>query len=488
MSKESSMPRGDITTLLDLADRDSQDDFFTPIKTQETWFTRDQDRRIRPFTPAVQNFPFRGPAAFGQRFTFDLGSVSCGDLLFGLALQVRLGHWFDPTTILRFESQRYEYVNPEEAWYYANSIATVLLEKAELEIDDQIIETVGGDFANIYSRLLPTLNTQVGFGIDGYGQYPLTRLAGWPQYRPYPTENGVVYLLLPFFFSRIRQEESFPLIACREGTVRVNITLRPFKDCVRIASGHRANCDETPLGKTFQVYDNGYPFRPIINIQASSVAPEFREVQLITYGGYLDGVVRDQMLRSPFEILHRGVQTFTFTEPMTYLVNKTSTDTITIQLPLEANHPMEEIVWVLRRKAAIVNNNEWTNYGAVTSAELNPTFNPQRPFLVSAMIQINGIELISAEEEWFRQHIAKHHLGGIAPYSAYVYGYSFSRHPGDHQPSGTLNASRSQAIRLTLTVNPPGGNQDQEWEVVVFVVGLRWLRFQNGIANRMFED
>ena len=66
------------------------------------------------------------------------------------------------------------------------------------------------------------------------------------------------------------------------------------------------------------------------------------------------------MLRQPFEILHRGLQTFPFSEPLKYTANKTTADTITIQLPLEANHPMEEILWFLRRKAAVINNNEWT--------------------------------------------------------------------------------------------------------------------------------
>ena len=75
-----SRPRGDITTLIDLATRDSQDDYFTPLGSQTTWFARDQERRNRPFVPAVQTFAFRGPAAFGQRFSFDVGSVACGDL------------------------------------------------------------------------------------------------------------------------------------------------------------------------------------------------------------------------------------------------------------------------------------------------------------------------------------------------------------------------------------------------------------------------
>jgi hypothetical protein len=173
---------------------------------------------------------------------------------------------------------------------------------------------------------------------------------------------------------------------------------------------------------------------------------------------------------------------------MKYLVNKSVGDTITVQLPLEANHPMEEIIWFVRRKAAIIENNEWTNYTSVISAEYDPIFNPPKPFVVSAILQVNGIELIRAEEEYFRQLLSRHHLGGITSYSSYIYGYPIARKPSDHQPTGTLNASRAQSVRLTLTVSPPGGVYNQEWEVVVYVLGLRWLRFENGIGNQMFDS
>ena len=70
----------------------------------------------------------------------------------------------------------------------------------------------------------------------------------------------------------------------------------------------------------------------------------------------------------------------------------------------------------------------------------------------------------------------------------YIYGYSFSKRPGVHQPSGTANASRLQSVRLVLTVRPPGGADIQEWEVVVYVIRLEWLRFENGMCNRIYMD
>ena len=74
------------------------------------------------------------------------------------------------------------------------------------------------------------------------------------------------------------------------------------------------------------------------------------------------------------------------------------------------------------------------------------------------------------------------------PYNKYIYGYPFARNPGEHQPSGTLNASRVQSLRLTLTVQVPTSLYDTSWEVKVYCIGLNWLRFENGIANKLFTD
>jgi hypothetical protein len=103
-------------------------------------------------------------------------------------------------------------------------------------------------------------------------------------------------------------------------------------------------------------------------------------------------------------------------------------------------------------------------------------------------LQANGVTLCDADEQYYRHHIAGVHRGGISAYNQFIYGYSFAKTPGEHQPSGSLNASRLSSLRLILDVKPPGGILDGNWEVKVFCIALNWLRFENGIANPMFED
>lgn len=476
-------PAGDFTTLLDLTPRERQDNEFFPLNTDITWFARDKERRLMQTVPFIADFPFRGPACFGQRFTFDIGSVPCGDILLGCALQIRLSHWLDMTTQLLLASGNYTYVNPSTAWFYANSLGSAIIEKAELEIDGKTVEEIDGDFINVFSLLFPDLNSQIGVGTDHLGRVSIPHLLDWKLSRHFPTEDGVLHCILPFFFMRSRLQEGLPMIAIREGLTKIHITLRPFSECVRQTRGFRFSCDSVPLREQVQLYDTTKPFENIVTVQTATSDIGIQSVRLLTYGALLSGKLRDAMLRQNFEHLHREVQTFYFTEPLKYLVSKnSSSDTVKIQLPLEANHPIEEIIWFIRRRD-IRDNNEWTNYSSVLERQYHEDMNPFTTMLVSATIQVNGQTLIEAEEGYFREAIARAHKGGIVPFKNYIYGYPFARHPGEHQPSGTMNASRVQNLRLSLEVR--GG---YDWEVKVFCIGLNWLRFQNGMANSVFED
>ena len=164
-------PAGDITTLLDLTNRDMQDNSYFPLTARTSWFARSPDRRFTPFVPILQDFQYRGPAGFGQRFTFDIASQTCGDLLLGAVLELQLTSWLDPTTILNLQGERYEYVNPQNAWYYANALGQILIQQAELEIDGVIIERIDGDLCSVFASLYPDLNTQFGPGADHLGVY-----------------------------------------------------------------------------------------------------------------------------------------------------------------------------------------------------------------------------------------------------------------------------------------------------------------------------
>ena len=70
-SKDYFRPRGDITTVLDLTDRDAQDNTYFPLNTEHSWFHREDNNTVHPTTMSIQEFTQRGPADWGQTCTFE---------------------------------------------------------------------------------------------------------------------------------------------------------------------------------------------------------------------------------------------------------------------------------------------------------------------------------------------------------------------------------------------------------------------------------
>ena len=141
-------PLGDQTTLIDLADRDEMDDELFPLGSEKSWFSRTASRRVLPFTPILQEFITRGRLEFGYKFIFEVGSVNAGDLLFSVALQVKLDSWFSSDIVAGLQSGALTYSDPSKAWFYANSLGTILIKKAELIVGEQVLETIDGDYSN----------------------------------------------------------------------------------------------------------------------------------------------------------------------------------------------------------------------------------------------------------------------------------------------------------------------------------------------------
>ena len=504
-------PRGDITTVLDLTDRDAQDNTYFPLDTNETFFHRGDHKTVYPSSVSVQEFTQRGPANWGQKFSFEIGALPAGDLLQAVILQFKLGSWYNGDIIKRLangEIYADVAINPTDFWTYMNSLGTAIIEYADFIVNDQTIERITGEFIRTFFNVYADVNNLIGIATDAIGTTPIQYLAqGYVEQtefnpnRPYPTEDGTFFCILPFFFIRTRLKELFPLLSCNEGTVRIDVKLRPFDEVVRKYIGYRENCNEVPLNQPVTFYETNKFLIPVTT-QTAECAPAFRDFRILTVCPLITGSLREKYLHRPFEQMVKLVQTFNFEEPLKYIVSKpnANTDTVEIQLPLELNHPVTELLWVFRRKAVLVNN-EWTNFTPAIGLETDPT-KIYPPWLDWASIRINGSELISADGNWFREHIAAKHRGGLISYNAYTYGYSFARYPDEHQPSGTANMSRATSVTLNLRVNQPftkdlstlnslcifdpttvGG-----WEVFVYAIHYNWLRFENGICNRMFTD
>ena len=234
-----------------------------------------------------------------------------------------------------------------------------------------------------------------------------------------------------------------------------------------------------------------------VSYTAPSTPPPFQDFRILTYCALVDGSVRSAYIQRPFEQLTRFTTGFHFDEPTKYQGSKTnsSKDTVQISLPLEFNHPCQEIFWMFRRKGVAINN-DWASFQPVLETQVQAG-RVYPPWLAYATLRINGFVVDQAEGEWWRQGIAKVHRGGWNSWASALYGYSFAVAPEDHQPSGSGNLSRTSSIRLDLTVRvppavavPPGFDAEvgQGWEVFVYAIHQNWLRFENGLCQKIFSD
>ncbi|NBR60217.1 MAG: hypothetical protein EBT86_00960 [Actinobacteria bacterium] len=511
-------PGGDITTILNLTDRDSQDGYFFPLSgipasrptapspqvhvgdnnsIPTSWFFRGSEeatiRRTQILSTNIQEITQRGPASWGQRCTFEIGNMSIGDLLTNTVLQIRLGHWLPLNIISQLQRGAATY-DPSGAIYtYGVSIGTSIIAYAEFEVADKTIERIPGEYIRAYLNLLNDQDTQFGIATDAVAVAPVTPYSTTGMFnpnRPWPTENGIIFCPLSFFFTR-NLKQAFPILSTARNTVRIHIEFRPFNECIRSFSGFRSSCQEGPLGLEVQFLTDSGP----VTVTTTTQPPDFQDCRLLVSTALCDGGIRSAYLRSPFEQMTDIVQWFHFDEPQKYIASKSlaAADQIEIQLPLELNNPLKEIFWFFRRKAVQINN-EWGNFRPYVESDPQVVY---PPWLVHGVLRFNGLEVISAEGDFFRHQICRRHEGGYAAWALQMYGYSFSRVPEDYQPNGTANASRCNTITLNLRVRVPkpcsaastwAADVSQGWEVFVFAHGLNWLRFENGLCSPLFNS
>ena len=108
------------------------------------------------------------------------------------------------------------------------------------------------------------------------------------------------------------------------------------------------------------------------------------------------------------------------------------------------NHPTTEIIWTLVSNAAL-NAAEPFCYNACNKQN-NSAGDP----LEGAQLQLNGYSRFNEESpEYFRELVPSQYHTAIPQKNIYV--YSFSLEPEDFRPSGSINLSRIDNVKLTLS-------------------------------------
>jgi hypothetical protein len=502
----SATPIGDTTTVIDIASRDSQDGYFFPIGTTNTPFSA-LDKLFNTTSITIQDYVHQGAADWGGYVSFTPDTKQSGDLIQGITMEFQVGHWYTDEAVANLQSGKWIVDPTSESWGYINGLGSAIIEKVEITAGDQTLSQITGDYAQVSLASSSNTNTAIGYAATGIGLIAGgSNGTGTPgtnpisENKPFITADGIYQVLLPIIGGGTGTDsstkEALPLMSCGEGSIRINIKLREFTDAVRKFNGTKTSPMDSPLGQftTFRDTTTG----ALITQQNATQPPPFRDFRLVTFGQLTSGPQRELYLRKPVEQLMQFSQSFRFSEPLKYAVTKTQygEDTIDISLPLELNYPTKEIFFVFKR-TSIIMNNEWTNYTPAPGwSGLSPA-----PWLRYGSLYINGILLDQGDGDWWLTNYAQHHNGGLTAYNNFVYGYTFARTPDQHQPSGYVNMSKATSVRLKLTVNVPPSilpyspnvpnfpeGTNQGWEVNVYTVYYNWVRFENGLVQKLYAD
>ena len=438
--------------LLQLVAHGKQDVFLTG-NPQITWFKMVY-RRYTNFAVESQAMYFDGTSDFGNRITCKVPIR--GDLLGPLMLEVTL-----PQLL---------YASNSAPAAYVNSIGHSLIEEITVEIGEQEIDKQTGEWMEVWSQLSVPAGQR-----DGYNAM-IGRLDGRlpPSVTPpkptvitnsvVPVGSVKVYIPLQFWFCK-NPGLYLPLLAMQYHSVRINIKLRSLQQLVYLNSfaGLSGNC--TGCG-------------------ADGLVRPASIIDIRMYGDYvhLDVEERRRFVKNTHEYLIEQIQY----SPQISIPAANTTATI----PLEMNQPVRELLWLLQRDS-IQCNNEWFNYTTTSYAEPGLV----QDLLQDAVLQIDGYDRFEVRDAgYFRLVQPFQHHTNIP--TSFIYNYCFALRPEEMQPSGSINMSRIDTVKLQLTMRADTGLPTTDPQYVptrgnahirVYATNHNVLRVVNGFAGLLFK-
>jgi len=431
------------STLLQLVARGRQD---VPLTgSPQFTFFKTVYRRYTPF--AIESIPveFDGTADFGKRISAIIPPKA--ELLSAMFIEIDL-----PAMPPLGNTPR----------WWTNDIAHAMIQDVSIEIGDKEIDKHTGEWLQIWSELTMPASKLNGFrNMIGHWEVAPTSAAS--------LAAGPLKLTLQLRFWFCNSIGlALPLVALQAHPVRIIIHLRPFSQLWW-----------TPgLGTT------------IICPPTESLPPT--RFQLFCDYIFLEKEEATRFASNAQEYLIEQVQY----SPVQSIVAGALKSTV----DLTFNHCVKEFIWVLQQDR-MESSNEWFNYSNINMAmQETGTF---ADLLTSAVLRLDGYDRFEERRAlYFRQlQPYMYHTAIPASLNSFIYLYSFSLRPEAEQPSGTINCSRIDDIRLSLTLNgtgvaisPPYTSINKTltapsvWprHAVVYATNYNILRITGGLGGVMF--
>lgn len=425
--------------LLQLVAVGKQDIYLTG-NPQVSWF-KQVYRRYTNFAIESKRMYFDGTPDFGQR-------ISClvpraGDLLGSIFLEVNL-------PAITF--------NDGTPAQYCNSIGHALIKEISIQIGEQEIDKQTGEFMQLNYKLTTseTKYEAYNYMIGELGDYPVDGLVG-------PLR---LQIPLQFWFNK-SPGSHLPLLALQYHPVRINIVLRPLRELVYFSENIYNLTNNDPLPITTSAF-------------------HIDTIRMFGDYVFLDVQERRRFVSTPLEYLITQVQ---YTPKQSVTGNATVANT-----EIDFNHPIKEFVWVLQRNFS-AERNEHFNYSNLGYSESSVNTSGTTVFRTSlyneAVLQLDGQDRFDKRNFDFFTLIQPYQRHTSIPYYLYINNYCFALNPEDVQPSGSLNASRIDTIKLVMDMNSATTDYSTQGRgevfVTVYALNHNILRIVDGFGGVMFS-
>lgn len=386
------------------------------------------------------------------------------------------------------------------AW--SKNIGHTIIEYVEIIIGGQIIDKQYGEWLHLWSELtIPNKKK------EGYNKM----IGNVPQlYTPSTViDSRTLYIPLQFWFCR-DYSLAIPQVALKNSDIKFNVKFRKVEECIVLGPGFFVEIsfvsvpitfnvevgDEITLGDVvatieindinenstslyFQYFDKRESSRFVLG---DIVIIGGEEVELITEPIEVPKTVYE-LPDSFIALLYTDLiyldtderNTFTTTK-LEYLIEQvqflTEIEEIALQKEIKFvfEHPCKELIWVVQSQENIDKNNFF-----------------EYP---DGIINTAGLELVGYDR--FSKREAKY-FNVVQPYEKHttipsnnIFVYSFGLKPEDIHPSGTLNMSRLDLTRLTMTFDDFQTN----YPLTFNIYGLNYniLGIADGLGGLLFNS
>jgi len=327
-------------------------------------------------------------------------------------------------------TQAYNYLN--KRYNYYDSVGTIAIVKADLKIGGQTVQSLTGDYIEVWNELNIPYENQPGLQLLT-GKYD-TQTSVPPPGRTY-------YVNLPYYFYD-KPELALPITALGRQDVEVWVTFNNFSNLTSISVTN-------PTLQATIITEYAYLSNPEINwFQSHQLDYVISQCQYETYP------------------LGRNFKSSIF--------------------DLKFKNPVKELFFLIHPDTNLPYN--YTTPGSGTDAvNLGMTFNGEDAFLTSTIntLYIGSIEPFHKHVNFFSKPTV---ITSQQPntYGRQFYMYAFSTDPFATTSSGQINFSRIRQTLLELNIaNTTGNYPSKTFRIIALTQNV--LRIENGIAGVMFH-